>query len=153
MGTARRPGPALCALASLARRPARFALVGGAATLIYAGLTWTAAAAYGVPVPLASPAAYGVAAGWSYLGHRGLTFRGSQPHPRARLRFLALTLVGYAVAFLVPVLMDRVPGGRPEAAILLTCLAVPLANYIVMSRHIFADRTPSARSITSGPMR
>ena len=125
------------------RRIAGFVLVGGSATVIYATLAWAAATGFGLSMPLASPLAYGLAALWSFFGHRVLTFRGASPHPRTRTRFMALALSGYAIAFAVPAIVDGFFGGRPEASILLTCLAIPLANYFVLSRYVFRERVPA----------
>ena len=118
-------------------------MVGGTSTLIYATLAWCSATSLGLPMPLASLVAYALAAMWSYFGHRALTFRGAYPHSRARTRFFILALSGYGIAIAVPAFVDGYLGGRLESSILLTCIAIPFANYVFLSRYVFREREPA----------
>lgn len=127
------------------------AVVGGVATALYASLTWTAVTVLGLPIALASPVAYGVAAIWSFRGHRHLTFRDRLPHSAAPARFLALTLIGYGAASAIPAFVSGWLAAPPEAAILIVCLAIPALNYIVLNRHVFAHSRAPSPSATAFP--
>lgn len=118
-------------------RLARLILVGGIATLLYAALSFAGTAALGLPLTHASPLAYGLASIWSYAGHRWLTFGDRRPAKRAALRFSVLTVAGYGAAAAIPALVDGLLGGPPWLAILAVCVAIPAANYAILSRHIF----------------
>lgn len=125
-------------------------LVGGIATMLYAGLTWGAVTGLAIPIALASPAAYGLAAFWSYRGHRRFTFGDRTPRSDAALRFTALTLVGYAAASAVPALATHGFGASPETAILVTCIVIPALNYVVLNRHVFSGRPAGFGTVATG---
>lgn len=118
------------------------AVVGGVATALYAVLSWTAVQVLSLPIALASPIAYGLAAIWSFRGHRCLTFGDRRPRQGASARFFALTVIGYGAASAIPLIASGWLGAPPEASILIVCLAIPVLNYAVLSRHIFA-RAPA----------
>lgn len=122
-----------------ALRLVRFGLIGAATTLLYAGLAWLFGRGLHWPAALASAAAYGACATLSYWGHRKLTFRSREPHRVALPRFAATTAGGYAAALAVPVVLGAFGFGF-ELAILLTCLAIPLANFVVLDRLVFRRR-------------
>ena len=132
-------------------RLACMAVVGGVATALYAILTLTAVKVLSLPIALASPIAYGLAAIWSFRGHRRLTFRDRIPHSAAPARFLALTLIGYGAASAIPALVSGWLAGPPEASILIVCLAIPALNYIVLNRHVFARSQAQSPSATAFP--
>jgi putative flippase GtrA len=121
----------------------RFGLVGIAATALYAVLAhvlmsreWTALSAV-----RASLAAYAAAALFSYFAHKAVTFMSRGRHRREAPRFLLLTAIGVAVAYGAPALLtDRLglPGIVP---IVVTCVAIPVLNLIVLGRWVFAPRT------------
>ena len=83
-------------------RTMRFALVGAAATAVYAGLAWAGTERLALPFPLASLAAYALAALLSYAGHRSLTFASRRRHREAAPRFGGIAAFGYAVALAAP---------------------------------------------------
>ncbi|WP_245259382.1 GtrA family protein [Methylobacterium sp. 77] len=122
---------------TLPMRLARMIVVGGIATVLYAGLSLAGTTALGLPLTLASPLSYGLASIWSYAGHRWLTFGDRQPARRAALRFSALTIAGYGAAAILPAIVGGMFGGPPWHSILTVCVAVPAVNYVILSRHIF----------------
>lgn len=136
---------------SILVRFAAMAIVGGIATLIYAGATWAFVTRLGLPIVLASPVAYGLAAAWSYRGHRRLTFADREAGAGAAWRFSALTLAGYAASAVVPALASGWLGASPEASILIVCIAIPVLNYVVLSRHVFrGPRSKPPAAVPSG---
>ncbi|GJE17658.1 hypothetical protein AIGOOFII_2374 [Methylobacterium marchantiae] len=127
-------------------RLARMILVGGIATLLYAGSSLAMTTLAGLPLTLASPLSYGLASIWSYAGHRWLTFGDRQPAPRSALRFSALTMAGYGAAAAIPALVTDTFGGPPWLSILVVCIAIPAANYMILSRHIFSGSSPATQA-------
>jgi putative flippase GtrA len=119
----------------------RFALVGAAATTLYAGLAWAGTEGLGLPSPLASIAAYALTALLSYAGHRSMTFASSRPHGEAAPRFGGIAVFGYVVALAAPWLLTEKLGAPSHAAILTTCVLVPIVNYASLAR-VFAPASP-----------
>jgi putative flippase GtrA len=122
-------------------RTTRFALVGAAATALYAGLAWFGTEKLALPSPLASVAAYALAALLSYAGHRSLTFASRRRHREAAPRFSGIAAFGYAVALVAPWLLTEKLDAPPYAAILTTCVVVPIVSYVSLGR-IFASPGP-----------
>ncbi len=121
----------------------RFGGVGGAATLVYAGLAW-GLAALGAGATLASVLAYTLAALFAYVGHKRITFRSDKPHAAEVPRFAAAQLLGLAVATGAPLILSgrlHLPAWVP---ILTTCIAVPILNFVILDRLVF--RRPAAPS-------
>jgi putative flippase GtrA len=120
----------------------RMLAVGGAATGIYALLTWTGVTIASAPAPLASFLAYLAASIFSYGAHRRFTFASSRPHSEALSRFSALSLAGYVAALVVPALVTETLGAPVSVSILITCTVIPAANYVALSRLVFRTRPP-----------
>jgi putative flippase GtrA len=118
-------------------RTLRFALVGVAATAIYAVLAWAGTEGLGLPSPLASIAAYAFAALCSYVGHRSMTFTSDRRHREAVPLFGGIAVFGYVVALGAPWLLTEKLGAPAHAAILTTCMLVPVFNYLALAR-VFA---------------
>ena len=123
---------------------ARFGLVGIIATVIYAALTtallqldWA-----GFSFALASLVAYASAAVFSYIAHKVVTFASSGSHRREGPRFVLLTATGFAVAYVMPVLLTGTLGLPPVIPILVTCTLMPVANLFMLDRWVFAARQP-----------
>ena len=129
------------------RRPAyhrisRFALIGIGSTLIYAVCAFFLSRGQGagpLPATLASVAAYAIAALFSYTGHKYFTFMSGGNHAMELPRFLLLTASGLIVAIVLPGLLTQMLGIPVSIPILLTCIAVPVVNYIVLGRWVFRD--------------
>jgi putative flippase GtrA len=127
---------------SSSRRISRFALVGIGSTLIYALCAFFLSRGQGsaiLPATSASVAAYAIAALFSYTGHKYFTFVSSGDHAMELPRFLLLTASGLAVAFVLPGLLTQMLGIPASIPILLTCVAVPVVNYVVLRRWVFRD--------------
>jgi putative flippase GtrA len=118
-----------------------FGVIGGTTTAVYAVFAWLAAALLGLAAPLASLAAYALAASLSYVGHRLLTFGDAVPNRNAGARFTLIAILGYLAALVIPTLVTSVMGAPIEVAILATCLAVPLMSYPALSRFVFDGRS------------
>ena len=120
----------------------RFAGVGGAATLIYAGLA-AGFGALGVRAVGASLLAYGLAGLFGYFGHKRVTFRSDRAHAEEAPRFAAASVMGAAIATAAPLVLTdaaRLPG---FVAIGFTCVAVPAMNFLVLDLLVFSRRSSS----------
>ena len=53
--------------------------------------------------------------------------------------FIGVSLFGFATAFAIPGLFTGAMGARIEISILLTCIAVPVLNYVAMSQLVFRE--------------
>ena len=122
-------------------RLARFGVVGVGCSVLYAVLAWSLTSWAGLPPTTASVAAYTLAGVASYLGQKLFTFRSDARHADAAPRFLALFAVGAAIAAAAPLLLTQRLGLPPIVAIVFTCAAVPLINYVVLGKLVFRDRT------------
>jgi putative flippase GtrA len=123
----------------------RFGLVGIAATALYAALASVLMSPkwFGLSAVRASLAAYAAAALFSYLAHKGVTFMSRGRHRAEAPRFLLLTATGLAVAYGAPALLTGMLGLPGIVPVLVTCIAIPVLNLIVLGRWVFAPRTSS----------
>ena len=125
------------------RRVSRFALVGIAATAIYAAGAFLLSGGFGpamLPAAAASVAAYVVAGLFSYGGHKYFTFVSGGNHLFEAPRFIVLTAVGLGISALLPVILVDGLLLPPLVPIIATCVAVPVVNYVVLDRWVFASR-------------
>ncbi|WP_052341221.1 GtrA family protein [Salinarimonas rosea] len=132
----------------LARTPlVRLLAVGGTSTGLYLALAFAGEARLGLPAAAASIGAYAVAAVFSYLAHRGFTFRSRRPHREAAWRFSLLTAAGWGAALAIPVVLTGAFGAPPLASFLVVAIAIPAANALALSRLVFARAltTPHSR--------
>jgi putative flippase GtrA len=128
------------------RRLSRFALIGIASTLIYAVCAFLLSV---LPAPaltaaLASVAAYIIAAIFSYVGHKYVTFVSPGAHAFEVPRFFLLTALGLCFSWLLPLVLVDGLGMRPVFSIAIICVVVPATNYFVLDRLVFASRGPAA---------
>ena len=124
-------------------RLARFAVIGAAATVIYAVLA-AAFGAAGMEATAASLLAYGLGGLVSYLGHKRVTFRSGRAHAVEAPRFAAACALGAAIAAAAPLVFTdwlRLPG---YVAIGITCVAVPALNFVVLNHLVFSYGIPAA---------
>lgn len=119
------------------KRPLTLGLVGLGSTALYAALAFLGADAFGLPPAPVSLIAYMIAGFASYLAHRHFTFAVSGEHGAAPARFALLSLAGYAIAFLAPLVLSHGLGYPPLMPILITCVAVPVINALALSRLVF----------------
>lgn len=122
-------------------RAVRFAAVGLAAALAYAGLTLALTRHTPLGAVGASIVAYTIAAALSYCGHRRWTFRDQGAHARSAPRFAGVALIGYALSAAVPALLTGRLGLPLWQATAATCLLVPACTYLGLDRLVF----PAAR--------
>jgi putative flippase GtrA len=76
---------------------ARFALSGGAGSLVFVGTLTGLNAGLGLADGPSAHLAFIAALAWNYLAHRGFSFRSHRSHRSALPRFLASSAVGYAL--------------------------------------------------------
>ena len=115
--------------------------------MLYALCAWlfTSAGSTYLPPATASVAAYAVAAIFSYLGHKFFTFMSAGSHQFEAPRFAVLTGFGLAAAYLLPMLLVGRFGLPVAIPILLTCILIPVVNFVVLERWIFSG------SVRPGP--
>ncbi|TIU29379.1 MAG: GtrA family protein, partial [Mesorhizobium sp.] len=87
----------------------------------------------------ASIIAYAIAGAFSYAGHKYFTFVSAGAHRFELPRFLLLNATGLAIAAALPGLLTGRLGMPAAVPVLLTCVAVPLVNYIMLGRWVFRD--------------
>lgn len=114
-----------------------FGAVGALSTAVYAVLTWLGATQLALPAAVSSVISYAIAAGVSYTGHRLLTFRFDTPHRKAVSRFIVVSILGYITAFAIPAFVEGILQGPIEISIAITCVAIPIMNYLALSRFVF----------------
>ncbi|NUS22351.1 MAG: GtrA family protein [Mesorhizobium sp.] len=119
------------------RRPIRFLVTGIGATLLYALLGAAFSAGTPMSPALGSVLAYALAAIFSYAGHKYFTFASNGAHRFEVPRFAVLTLVGLATSFALPAVLSEWLGLPVRVPIVLTCLLVPLVNYVVLRHWVF----------------
>ncbi|MGP9821713.1 GtrA family protein [Salinarimonas sp. NSM] len=132
----------------LARTPlVRLLAVGGVSTGLYLALASAGEARLGLPAAAASIGAYAGAAVFSYVAHRGFTFRTTRPHRETAWRFSVLTAAGWAAALAIPLVLTEGLGAPPLASFLAVAIAIPAANALALSRLVFARAltTPHTR--------
>ena len=120
-------------------RLSRFVLIGLASTVLYAVLAFVFAGTEGLGATGASVLAFALAAVFSYAGHKYVTFVSDGAHRLELPRFLVLSASGLAVAIALPGLLTEMLGMPAAIPILLTCLIVPVVNYVVLGRWVFRD--------------
>jgi putative flippase GtrA len=130
-------------------RLGRFAVVGVGATLLYGVLAIALLRAGPVATnpAAASLAAYVVAALFSYAGHKFFTFVSNGSHTFEAPRFAALTLFGLVLSWVLPALLADRLGLPAEVPIALTCVLVPLINYVVLGRWVFAPNAATGNRV------
>ncbi len=149
--------PAASTLAAAVRRllaprlASRVALIGILATLLYFVLFLGAdrllsARARGWPAWPLSFGAYAVAALFSYVGHRVVSFGSRRPHGLALARFVPVTLAGLLVSIILPAVVSDWLGGPRWLAAALTCLLVPVMNAVLLSWLVFPPEAGAAPS-------
>ncbi len=130
-------------------RVSRFAVIGVCSTLLYAAIALVFMNGRGADASTSavSVAAYAAAAVFSYAGHKYFTFVSAGRHRLEAPRFLAVTLVGLLISFLLSAVLSDSLGLPPQAPVALTCLIVPIFNYFVLDHWVFAARMPTDSSV------
>ena len=127
-------------MSALPAQFARFAVVGGLATLVHLAVGLGLAEGLGVAPWPANLAAFSTAVFVSYFGNQHWTF-GSRNRGLGRLpHFLAIALLGLALnQALVYALVDRL-GWRYPAALAVVVTVVPLLSFVLNRTWVFAAR-------------
>ncbi len=132
--------PALAGLLSAPWRLVRFGLVGGVSTVIYAAFAWIFTVSLGMPAVLGSILAYCLAAVFSYNAHRRVTFRSDRPVAEEAPRFAGISLAGWIVAIISPLILTNGWGLPPVVAIVFASVAVPIMSFVGLERFVFRSR-------------
>jgi putative flippase GtrA len=119
------------------RRVVTFGSVGLGAACVYFLIAWALSTQGVLPASVASFIAYLASAGFSYLGHKALTFRSSAPHRRELPRFALAGALGYAIAVIVPLVLTDFWRFQPVIAIVIVCIAVPVVNFLLLTFFVF----------------
>ena len=118
-------------------RLSRFVLIGFGSTALYALLAFALSRIQELGVTAASVLAFGIAALFSYAGHKYVTFVSGGSHSFELPRFLVLSGVGLAVVAILPALLSDCFGLPAAIPILLACLAIPAINFVMLDRWVF----------------
>ncbi|CDX37364.1 Gtra family protein [Mesorhizobium sp. SOD10] len=129
-------------------RLVRFLVTGIGATLLYALLAAAFSAATPMKPALSSVLAYALAAVFSYAGHKCFTFVSSGAHRFEAPRFAVLTLIGLTTSFALPASLTDGLGLPTQIPVALTCLLVPLFNYVVLRHWVFGKALAEPGSAT-----
>lgn len=120
------------------RRLVSFAIVGGFTTLLYAGLAALFSLQWHWPAVLGSAVAYTICALVSYAGNRIVTFQSAAPVAAEASRFVLTSIFGYTLAALIPLVLTDIAKFDATISICAVCITIPAANYIILSRFVFA---------------
>lgn len=117
------------------RRVVSFGMIGVANTIAYAAIS-IAFVRGGMNALVASLIAYALCALWSYWTNARFTFESRAPHAVAAPRFLGMTIVSSSIATVI-LFMIRKLGFPVEMSLVLTSLALPIANYAAAELFVF----------------
>lgn len=113
---------------------ARFAGVGVAASLIYFVLAAAFSGLAGIGAAAASVLAYALAAVFAFIAHRRVTFSSKADPKRELWRFAAATIIGLALATLIPIALDE---AAPLVSFFVVMLVVPICSFLMMKFFVF----------------
>jgi putative flippase GtrA len=120
---------------------ARYAISGGALTLLYSAVYWTLAEPLAVPALLANTVAFlvNLAVGWAIHSRWSFAGHGPDVRPRAAYgRFFLVNIAGYALnSFWVWLIVERLQGSV-TASLIPIVLATPLFMFWANRRWTFS---------------
>lgn len=119
------------------RRIFRFALVGAAVAALYVAL-YAGFLALGLAQVLANALAFLIAVAVQYLGQAGFTFEAPWRDGAQALRFGVMISLGLVTSALITGLLGPAFGWPALVAAIVVTLVLPLQNYVIMSRWVFA---------------
>lgn len=118
-------------------RISKFAVIGLMSTGLYAMVAyWLSMAGSAVQ---ASIVAYGIAAVFSYYGHKFVTFASDGAHGVEGPRFVTLTIAGLFISWSLPFALSGRLGLSPLVPIVATCVLIPAFNYVILGKWVFRD--------------
>ena len=122
----------------------RFVVVGGVAALGYFAV---AELFFSVThsVPLSSALGYLAMLPFSYLGHKRWTFRSENPYKDEIGRFATVSLAALSFAIAAPIAFVQQWRLPLAGALVLTCVVVPLVNFVAMQIWVFGARSVRMR--------
>lgn len=109
----------------LIRQLASFGAVGICATVTHVTVAWCAAAGMGSHYLIANLLGAVAAFFVSFLGNALLTFRSSRPLRQSGLRYVVVTLIGYALASAIMAVVERLGLPGYVYAGLVLCIVPP----------------------------
>ncbi|QKV19809.1 GtrA family protein [Oricola thermophila] len=119
-------------------RIARFGIVGIAATMLYMVLALAFEASFPRwPAAAGAVGAYAIAGLFSYFAHKLFTFGSECDHAQEAPRFIVVTLGGYALAALLPLVLHDIMKLPLLLPVLLTATLVPIVNFIALRWFVF----------------
>lgn len=117
----------------------RYLVSGGAAALVYAAVTTLVHTGFGMGLVASGALGYLASMPCAYLLHRYYSFSSRQMVARELPKFALQSMFSAGLSGVLPALLGA--AGLPlPAALALTCLAVPLVNYFVLSLWVFHAR-------------
>ena len=116
---------------------ARFAVSGGISAAAYYGVAWLVAEGLGWPLGMAGFIGYLVSMPIAYGLHRSYTFQSQGTIVKESSRFGVSSLLGIGLSTVLPVALTHLHLSV-AVAFALTCVLVPIANYLLLSRWVFA---------------
>lgn len=117
------------------RRVVYFGMIGLANTIAYIAISIVFVRC-GMNALVASLFAYALCALWSYWMNASFTFDARAPHGVAAPRFLGITIVCSSIATVI-LFMTRKLGFPVEMSLVLTSLALAIANYVAVEFFVF----------------
>ncbi|MEP1649727.1 MAG: GtrA family protein [Paracoccaceae bacterium] len=118
----------------------RFALVGGAATLLYGGLSLILLYGLGMAAMTAHLMSYALVIPLSFLGQKRITFDFKGNQGKAFLRFVVTSLLGLSLST-AAVWAIKTAGYLPLYGTIAAMLVVPVISYLMMAFWVFLERT------------
>lgn len=121
---------------------ARFALVGGMATLVHAALGYSVVVGFGTNGMLANVIGFGCAWWVSFFGHHMFTFqKRAQPY-RAFARFIVHSLGMFLIAFVVSAAAKMTFSFIPDSFVpVIGALVVPVISFLSSKYFVFRYAT------------
>lgn len=124
----------------------RFGVSGLSSTFVYFGCMNLLVLAMHIEPLAASVIGYGLSVVFSYLMQSRFTFRAKEDSRRQMFRFLITSLFGFAVSYFSIVYFSEILGLHYVFGALMVCVILPLANYFIFKRWVFARFEDSPRS-------
>lgn len=115
----------------------RFAVSGALAAAIYYAVAWLAIRQFGWKPLTAGLAGYVAALPMAYWLHRKFTFQSRARVLPESSRFVASSIIGIVLSSVLPAIMSRFEVSL-AIALAATCVLVPAANYLLLSRWTFS---------------
>lgn len=121
-----------------------FLVVGATAAAVHQLVVMLVVEGVGIAPGWANLPGFLCAWGFSYLGHRYLTFRSTLAHRQAVPRFLLVSVTAFACNHLLFIGLLTVTGWHYAVALFLTQLTVAVGTYLASRLWAFAEPEPAA---------